>query len=246
MTALTLGLAKQRPLPMIKLITFDLDNTLWNNHIVMQRCIPKVNSWIADQVPESVNVTTERVGQIRSELIDSAPQHAHRVSWLRLHTYINWFTEAGLSPASAKLAAEQAFDVFWRDRINVQPFDGVAQRLQQLSEKTTLAVITNGNSSLAHAGLAQYFSASFFADHMPAAKPDPVALVTAMAMFNARPEQTLHVGDSYTDDIEMAINVGANALWLNEGDMPPPLGWHAKDPDEMFDMIDAMLAASAD
>ncbi len=229
---------------MIKLISFDLDNTLWNNASVMKRCIPKVNQWISEQIPESLSVSTERVGQIRSELINANPKQAHKVTWLRLATYQQWFREAGLSPDSADLAAQQAFDVFWRDRINVKLFDGVRARLEALSKRATLVAITNGNSSLAHAGIADYFSASFFADHMPAAKPDPIALRTAMKLFDVSPEQTLHVGDSYSDDIEMAINVGANALWLNEGDMPPPMGWHAQTPNEMFDLIDEMLNVS--
>jgi putative hydrolase of the HAD superfamily len=230
---------------MIKLISFDLDNTLWNNQSVMKRCIPTVNSWIEENVPQSTKVPSERVGQIRSELMQAHPEHAHKVSWLRLTTYQRWFAEAGLAPNESKLAAQAAFDVFWRARIEVTPFPEVKPALEKLVGRVKLAALSNGNSSLAHAGLAQYFDAALFADALPKAKPSPIGLQTAMAMFDAKPEETLHVGDSYSDDIEMAINAGAHALWLNEGDTPPPVGWHAQTVTEMFEMIEQMLAMNA-
>jgi len=228
--------------PMIKLISFDLDNTLWNNQSVMKRCIPKVNDWIRSNVPNTDNVSTERVGQIRSEIIEEFPQHAHRVTWLRVTTYQRWFQEAGLAPNESKLWAQQAFDVFWRERIEVTPFIEVKPALEKLSGRVKLVALSNGNSSLAHAGLAQYFDGALFADALPAAKPNPVGLQTAMAMFGVTPEQTLHVGDSYKDDIAMAVEAGAHALWLDEGDTPPPIGWHAQSVAEMFEMIEQMLA----
>jgi len=227
---------------MIKLISFDLDNTLWNNQSVMKRCIPKVNSWISSNVPNADTVSTERVGQIRSELIQSYPEHAHRVTWLRLTTYQRWFEEAGLAPNESKLWAQQAFDVFWRERIEVTPFVEVKPALERLQGRVKLVALSNGNSSLAHAGLAQYFDGALFADALPAAKPNPIGLETAMSMFSVTPQQTLHVGDSYQDDIAMAVEAGAHALWLNDSDAPPPVGWHAQSVAEMFAMIEDMLA----
>ena len=57
-----------------------------------------------------------------------------------------------------------------------------------------------------------------------AGKPKREGFFRAMERMGRRPEETVMVGDNFTHDIQGALDVGIDGVWLNWTDKPKPVG----------------------
>ena len=112
---------------------------------------------------------------------------------------------------------------FWLDqRIPPSPlFDGVAGLLQELADRDYQMAIATGKSreglerELACHGLAHHFTHSRCALET-AAKPDPEMLRQLMRIHDARPNETVMIGDTCLD-LDMANNAGVAGIGVASG-----------------------------
>lgn len=82
-----------------------------------------------------------------------------------------------------------------------------------------LGVITSGPEyqrlKLRVAGLDGYFDVIVTRDDVNAIKPEPKIFLEALARVGVEPEEAIMVGDSLSQDVMGAKNVGMRAVWVN-------------------------------
>jgi FMN hydrolase / 5-amino-6-(5-phospho-D-ribitylamino)uracil phosphatase len=207
----------------IKLLTFDLDDTLWECAPVLQRAEQITYAWLQQHCPRLTRqFTPVDLRERRFELARQQPQLAHRFSQLRLLSLQQALLDAGLSADDARASAEAALAVFLQARHEVQLIEEVERVLAQLSRHYVLGAITNGNVEIARIGLNRYFSLAINAEHLPRAKPHPEPFLAALQQAGCAAESCIHIGDDMEHDIRGAQRLGIHTIWVNRLQAPWP------------------------
>ncbi len=211
----------------IRLITFDLDDTLWDVAPVMHSAEAALRDWLAAEAPRLGPVPIEHLWAIRAHLLQADPGLKHRLSELRRRILLHALLDAGYAQGEADDLAELGFQVFLAARHQVQLFPEVHPTLERLALRYTLGVITNGNADVRRLGLADYFRFALCAEELGIGKPDPHPFQTALQHAGVTAEQAVHIGDHPSDDIAGARAAGMRAIWFNpqgkawEGEQAP-------------------------
>jgi len=199
----------------IRLITFDLDDTLWDVAPVIRGAEAALGDWLALQAPRLGRIPGEQLWAIRAQLLDADPTLKHRLSALRRRMLLQALHEAGYAGDEAQCLAEAAFQVFLGARHQVQLFAEVHSTLQCLAERFMLGVLTNGNADVRRLGLGEYFHFCLCAEELGVGKPDPQPFREALQRAGVTADQALHIGDHPDDDIGGARGAGLHAIWFN-------------------------------
>lgn len=99
--------------------------------------------------------------------------------------------------------------------------------LDQLKEKYTLLLMTNGSPSLQNTKLeitpeiAPYFDHILISGAFGKGKPDPSIFEHALELVGLPPEETLMVGDNLMTDILGSSKVGMPSVWINRENKQP-------------------------
>jgi putative hydrolase of the HAD superfamily len=204
----------------IRLITFDLDDTLWDVAPTLESAEAALRDWLARNAPLLGEVPVEHLWTIRSRLLDGEPALKHRISELRRRVLFTALQEAGYAEPEAREMAEQAFQTFLAARHEVQIFPEVQPTLEVLANRYLLGVLTNGNADVRRLGLADYFRFALCAEELGIGKPDPRPFREALRLGGVPAEQAVHIGDHPGDDIQGAQRAGLRAVWFNPGGKP--------------------------
>ncbi|MCO7544024.1 HAD family hydrolase [Stutzerimonas nitrititolerans] len=199
----------------IRLITFDLDDTLWDVRPVLHSAELTLREWLARHTPDLNDFSVEALGAIRRTLLDAQPELRHRISELRRRILCHALEEAGYPRDEACELAEQAFQVFLEARHAVQLFPEVHPTLELLANHYRLGVLTNGNADVRRLGLADYFDFTLCAEELGIGKPDPRPFCEALKRAGVAAEHAVHIGDHPSDDIGGAQRAGMRAIWFN-------------------------------
>ncbi len=199
----------------LRLITFDLDDTLWDVAPVMHGAEASLRDWLAVQAPRLGPVPVEHLWAIRKRLLGAEPMLKHRLSELRRRILFHALTDAGYAEAESHELAEQGFQVFLAARHRVELFPEVHPTLERLALRFSLGVITNGNADVHRLGLADYFQFALCAEELGVGKPDPHPFQTALQRAGVTAAQAVHIGDHPSDDIAGARAAGMRAIWFN-------------------------------
>lgn len=215
---------------MLQALTFDLDDTLWDNHGVMARTeeghyrwlLETLGTWLAARqaAPLALNYTEGLADYLarRQQLAAQVPERRGDFTWLRLRALEAQLEASGLPRSTALMWAAAAMNEFHRLRVQVTPHPEVVPLLTNLSQRYWLAAITNGNIHLQRQPLAAYFPVAIAAGELLAPKPDPKPFLTALDRLGVAPEQALHVGDSWEEDVLPAQQLGMRAVWVSESE----------------------------
>lgn len=202
----------------IKLVTFDLDNTLWDVDTIIRRAEAEMRAWIDPHVGAFKAIDPNHMGTLRRTVVEADPTLRHDVSRLRLALLQQAFIECGVIPDEAANIAHDAFAVFmdWRNRVDF--FEGALEMLTALSQDYRLAALTNGNANIDRVGLGEFFSFAISAADVGASKPAPDMFLAALERSNVGATEAVHIGDNPIDDIEGASNAGLHSIWVNHAD----------------------------
>lgn len=132
--------------------------------------------------------------------------------------YQGMFFKLGLHPA--KEAIDYIHDLYIRS-FNVELVDGVKKVLDYLSEKYTLAIVSNSMSNVArHAirkfNLEKYFDTVVISRDLGIRKPDPEIFNFALYNLGVEHHKAVHIGDSLEEDVHGARNTGMRAIWIKK------------------------------
>ena len=200
----------------IKLISFDLDDTLWDGTHVIKQAQNSMYDWLKTHHP---NVSHEMSHNLyithRQAVLLRYPEKAHDLTFLRKEVLRRLFIANKYSPNSARQHAESAFLAFHKARNTVQFFNHVAFTLNQLKKEFLLAALTNGNADPMLTGLNQYMDYFLSAEIVGQAKPHPEMYRQLFEKSGVKAEQCIHIGDHPTFDIISANKVGMKTIWFN-------------------------------
>ena len=123
--------------------------------------------------------------------------------------------------------ADALADLFGRERRRrFANLPGVEDALRELGATHTLALVTNGASSiqrekLAASGLEPYFDAVVVSGGVSApASPTPAIFHHALEQLEHDGSPAVMVGDNLQRDVEGALAAGLRAVWIGEGEAP--------------------------
>ena len=199
----------------IKLITFDLDDTLWDTAPVIASAEVVLRNWLQANAPLLGDVPVEHLFAIRERIVLAEPELKHRISALRRRVLTCVLEDVGYGQTQAQQLAEQGFEVFLQARHKVEIFPEVQPMLELLSQHYALGVITNGNADVSRLGLADYFRFALCAEDLGIGKPDPAPFEEALRRSGVPASEAVHVGDHPRDDIAGAQRAGLRAVWFN-------------------------------
>ena len=138
-----------------------------------------------------------------------------------------------LQGAGVEVNGERASEIWRRVRqvpYELTRFEDVLPAMDLLkAQNLILGVISNinrdGTELAENLGLTPYLDFTVTSVEVGAEKPHPPIFLAALAKAGAEPNETVHVGDQLTSDIEGARGVGINPVLLDRD------GNHKKNPD---------------
>lgn len=195
-----------------RVLSFDLDDTLWPVGPVIAAAEQELWAWLRDRYPAAVrDHSIETMRALRAGVAERFPQRAHDLTFLRRQALAQQFSAAGYDES----LADQAFEVFFTARNRVDFYPDVHPALARLRARYRLFAVSNGNADLARCGLADVFDGHVTARAAGAAKPDARIYARLVELAGVRAGEVLHVGDDPLADVEGARNAGMQAVWLN-------------------------------
>ncbi|WP_024551641.1 5-amino-6-(5-phospho-D-ribitylamino)uracil phosphatase YigB [Franconibacter helveticus 513] len=210
-----------RPLGPIAALTFDLDDTLYDNRPVIRRTEQETLAFMQRYHPSLSGFTVADFQRVRAVLREKEPDIYHDVTEWRRRAVEQVMLEAGLTPHEAAEGAREAMLNFaaWRSRIDVS--QETHDALKKLAQKWPLVAITNGNAEPHLFGLGDYFQFVLRAGPHGRSKPYSDMYHLAAQKLGVAPGEILHVGDDLTTDVAGAIRSGVQACWINllDGDL---------------------------
>ncbi len=200
----------------IAVITFDLDNTLWDVEPVLLRAEEAQQQWLLQHRPGSVEgFDHERLFEFKKSVWKRHPELQHHVSQMRIQTLYELQLAAGYGEDEAHRGARQAFDVFLQNRHKVVLYEEALGVLELLAQSYTLGALTNGNADIYKTDAAEYFDFAFLAENVGASKPHPDMFRAALTHAGVAAEHIVHVGDDPDHDIRGAREMGMHTVWVN-------------------------------
>jgi len=110
-------------------------------------------------------------------------------------------------------------------------FDGTHEILNYLKKDYQLHIITNGfeeaqEKKLEASNLKSYFNTMTNSEMVGVKKPNPRIFNFALNIANARPENSIMIGDSLEADVQGALNVGMSAVYFDYKDKDHKQPYH--------------------
>ena len=200
----------------IKLITLDLDNTLWDVDRIIIKAEEMLKSWLTEHIPDSLqHYEPNNLNRLREEIFARHKNQIHDLSFMRTQILFEIMRQAGLPEREARQQARAAFDIFFEGRNQVVLFDGALDMLEKLNRSFELIALTNGNANIGKVGLSHYFSGAYSAADVGNKKPHPAMFQAPLKALQLKPDQAIHIGDHLVDDIQGADSVGMHSIWVN-------------------------------
>ena len=132
---------------MIQLLTFDLDNTLWETMPVVLAAEKTLLRWFDEHAPRfTQELDSEARKALRHDVLAADPDLRHRVTAFRVAVMELGLRRAGYGEEQAKELTQRGFEVFLEARHALEFFPHAEALLDELSRKYQLATISNGNA----------------------------------------------------------------------------------------------------
>ncbi len=192
-----------------KLISFDLDDTLWHTAPTLERAELRTEQWLKQHAPLLYQqFDTDSLRKRRWQLLKQRPELTHHSSEWRRQSLIMVCEEVGYDSGDATAISDGAMECFLKARQDVELFDDAQTVLAELSKRYMLIGLTNGNARLEETVIGGFFEAHLRAETVGEAKPGPRMFLEALKIANCDASECVHVGDDWTNDCEAAAKLG--------------------------------------
>jgi len=216
----------------IKLITFDLDDTLWDNYPTIIKAERETRKWIEREVGKIEWGDFNDFLSLRDQLIKDDKSIAWDISKLRKEIFRKKLSHV-TSEKYRDNIVDKAFEIFISKRHDVKFFDGVKNAIRDLSKKYILGVLTNGNANIYKFDIGECFEFSISSLEAKDSKPNRAHFDMALTKVkDITFDNMLHIGDHQINDMYAANKLGIDCLWFNINN-----GWEQRfeKPDEFSD-----------
>ncbi|KAK3266032.1 hypothetical protein CYMTET_25321 [Cymbomonas tetramitiformis] len=207
------------PQRQIRLITFDLDDTLYPVMPPLLHAAQHLNALVQQKLPRSAAHHGDVGLRMREDMkhkLRSEPLLGHDLTEIRRQVLLEWAEAHGDDVAVVDHVMEEFIAV--RSQVGKHLFADVLPTLSALrSAGYRLGAITNGNADLRNncQELSDYFDFVVSAGDAGAAKPRLAPFLMACALGEVSPSEVLHVGDNLEADVYGALKCGIRAAFLN-------------------------------
>jgi len=205
-----------RNIGQIKAMTFDLDDTLYDNYPYIIRAEHALIGFLGSFADDPSHSHPGYWRDHRRATLKKKPELHSDMGMLRREVLTSGIQAFGHSGHALKSAVDEAFDFFYFERSNFQVSTEVTDILSKLGERWPLVAITNGNVNLEQIGIADYFQKSFHASLAFPMKPNSAMFDAAKKLLGLPAESILHVGDNLEKDVLGAKKAGFMSAWYAE------------------------------
>ncbi len=205
-----------RTAPVIRAMTFDLDDTLYDNGPVIANLEQEMVEWMVQHHPVSASRPLSWWIELKQTLARQRPALKHDVTLWRFKQIEKGLKLLGYDDQNAFLAAHQAMKEVLRLRNLIDVPHETHRVLAALAQKIPLIAITNGNADPQQIGLDGYFQAILKAGPDGFAKPFPDLFDKAQQLLGIERHSILHVGDHLVTDVFGAWKSGFSSCWIND------------------------------
>jgi putative hydrolase of the HAD superfamily len=190
-------------------LLIDADDTLWANNVYFERAIANFISFLNHQefTPKEVR---EVLNEVERECIVKHGYGLHSFA----HALVDTFERLAVDPIDP--AVHEIINGFAHEIAAhpVEVFDGVPQTLRYLAERHHLIMLTKGDvveqsGKVERSGIKKYFAAIEIV-----AEKDPATYMSVVEKYALAKERTWMVGNSPLSDINPALHIGLNAVFI--------------------------------
>ncbi|MEO3680576.1 HAD-IA family hydrolase [Rheinheimera sp. FR7-31] len=199
----------------IQVLSFDLDDTLYDNKPVIAAAEQAMLQTLALHAPQSQGLNSEFWWQQRKLLAKTNPDIRHDIGRWRLLGLEAGLLSLGLAQSKASNIAQLAYAAFLTERTRIMLKPDIIRLLSTLAKHYRLIAITNGNASIHKMGVSELFEFSLQAGPDGRMKPYADLFLAAADRLQVEPSAILHIGDSHRADVLGALNAGCQAAWLD-------------------------------
>lgn len=203
----------------VGVLTFDLDDTLWDVRATIGRAEQVLHEWLDEHFPQvSQAFGPADIRRLCVEVARARPDWAHDRGLVRRQAI-------GLAAQRAGMRAfplDEAYAVFDEARHRVAYFADAVPVLEALSRRFVLGAVSNGSADVRRLEISGCFDFAVNAAQAGVQKPDPRIFRMACSLARVRPQRVAHVGDHAEEDALGALGAGLHAIWLNRGSDPWP------------------------
>jgi putative hydrolase of the HAD superfamily len=222
-----------RRLSAFKAISFDLDDTLYNNRPIMLAIEKKMINYfdtllVASKTDPNTIFNSDYWAPYRHTIIQQYPDITHDVVALRYESYRLGLLALNFEIGQAEKQAKLALDYFIKLRSDFSVPEASLKLLAQLSAQFPLVSISNGNVDTKALGIEHYFTHIYHAGYQALEgyeqhkqqgellkqKPEADMFDRVCQQLNILPSELLHVGDCGLADIHGALQAGCQTAWL--------------------------------
>lgn len=205
----------------VELISFDLDNTLYDYENVYRIAINEVFKLLIAEHPkldlEELNSTYQYLKLQAEKLAFRENKTSLEYRKERLGALLMKFDIQ--EPDLLDKIVQVYSDNFKK---NLRSFPDVQEVLEYLFDRYNLSVISEGpadmqDKTLKILELKKYYKYEFYSSETGLIKKDGSLFEFALKTTGVKSEHVIHIGDSQARDINGAKLVGMNVIWLNPG-----------------------------
>lgn len=202
-----------RRIAQIKAISFDLDDTLYNNYPIIRKADAALWRHLQQTYPLTTTLSTQDWLGLRNLLLFQCPELKSDISQLRKLTLRAGLAQVGYQNQQLKNAVADCYTLFYQQRSDFTLAADVIATLEYLAKKMPLVAITNGNVDLQQTDMQRFFVACYKANLHQPRKPHPCMFKKTAQSLSIPPKHILHVGDHLRNDIFGARQSGFATAW---------------------------------
>jgi len=196
----------------IRLLSFDLDDTLWPCEPTILAAEKKLYRWMQVNAAEiTARLSIEQLRVKRLEFIQRHPEIEHDLSVVRIESLKALADEFDMDDHWV----DAAFQLYFEARQDVSLFEDVKDILDQLQKNYRLVAVSNGNADIVKTGVGHWFEFSVSAAEVGHRKPHPAIFEKVVKKSGLSVKQIVHIGDDPHNDIYAASQSGIRSVWLN-------------------------------
>ena len=203
----------------IKVLSFDLDDTIWQCRPVLARAERAQAAFVRQFYPElEQHINRKSWSKLEERAMAAHAHMLHNHTFRRKQTLLLAAQEAELEEPMK--VSEDVFHAFITARNNVleHVYPGVIETLKELKSRYTLVALTNGNADVQKIpGLRHLFEHSVQAEETGAGKPNKQPFERVLSLTGVAAHEVVHIGDSLESDVQGAIDMGMHAVWVSRG-----------------------------
>ena len=208
----------------IKYVFFDLDRTLWDFEANSKATLEELFDEF--ELSKKLGVSDvefiheyKRINEIFWTDYRNGVIKKEELRYARFEAALKFFGHS-----DRKMASEIGELYISRSPRKTGLVDGSVEILDYLRSKYELHVITNGFEEVQHikmksSGLEPYFGHVITSESAGAKKPNPVIYRHAQSLTNAKPEESIMIGDHYEADVYGAMQAGWKAVFYEPNEI---------------------------